>query len=43
MLGIAVKVADAHFEEKVVKSGEPVLVDFWAPWCEYMCCNFTNA
>jgi thioredoxin 1 len=24
---------DANFEEMVVKSDVPVLVDFWAPWC----------
>jgi thioredoxin 1 len=24
---------DANFEEVVVKSDVPVLVDFWAPWC----------
>ena len=24
---------DADFEEVVVKSDTPVLVDFWAPWC----------
>ncbi|MCK9463801.1 MAG: thioredoxin [Proteobacteria bacterium] len=24
---------DANFEELVVKSDVPVLVDFWAPWC----------
>ena len=24
---------DANFEETVVKSDVPVLVDFWAPWC----------
>ena len=27
------EVTDATFEEEVLKSGEPVLVDFWAPWC----------
>jgi len=24
---------DQNFEEEVIKSQEPVLVDFWAPWC----------
>ena len=24
---------DANFEEMVVKSEQPVIVDFWAPWC----------
>ena len=24
---------DADFNEKVLKSGTPVLVDFWAEWC----------
>ncbi len=28
-----VEVTDKDFEEKVLKSKLPVLVDFWAPWC----------
>ena len=24
---------DQNFEEEVLKSDKPVLVDFWAPWC----------
>jgi len=28
-----INVTDADFDEKVLKSGGPVLVDFWAPWC----------
>ena len=27
------EVADASFENEVLKSEHPVLVDFWAPWC----------
>ena len=26
-------VNDASFEQEVVGASEPVLVDFWAPWC----------
>ena len=28
-----VTVTDSSFEQDVLKSAEPVLVDFWAPWC----------
>lgn len=28
-----VKLTDASFDEDVIKSGTPVLVDYWAEWC----------
>jgi thioredoxin 1 len=34
MAGLAVfEVTDASFEADVLKSEQPVLVDFWAAWC----------
>ena len=28
-----IKVNDGNFEQEILKSEIPVLVDFWAPWC----------
>ena len=30
---MAIEVNDSNFEEVVIKSAKPVLVDFWAEWC----------
>ena len=30
---MALEITDANFEELVLKSDTPVLVDFWAEWC----------
>jgi thioredoxin 1 len=26
-------ITDSNFDAEVLKSSEPVLIDFWAPWC----------
>ena len=28
-----VEVTDANFDQAVLKSDQPVLIDFWATWC----------
>jgi thioredoxin 1 len=33
MAGNVIELSDASFDETVNKATEPVLVDFWAPWC----------
>jgi thioredoxin 1 len=32
-MGDVITLTDANFDQEVLKSVAPVLVDFWAPWC----------
>ena len=27
------EITDSEFEDQVLKSDKPVMIDFWAPWC----------
>jgi thioredoxin 1 len=31
----ALTVNESNFHEEVIEAAQPVLVDFWAPWCGY--------
>merc|ERR1711916_222948 len=33
MGGKAIEITDSNFDELVLQSDKPVLVDFWATWC----------
>jgi thioredoxin 1 len=30
---VVIDITDSDFEQKVIKSKNPVLLDMWAPWC----------
>jgi len=32
-MGMVAEISDRNFKSDVLDSKEPVLVDFWAPWC----------
>lgn len=33
MAGNVAEINDSEFADKVLKASNPVVVDFWAPWC----------
>ena len=43
---LIIHASDASFEQDVLKSDVPVLLDFWAPWCpevqQYRYVGFQN-
>jgi len=32
-MGNIVEVSDGSFDKEVLQASQPVLIDFWAPWC----------
>jgi thioredoxin 1 len=32
-MGAVLEINDANFNAEVLEASQPVLVDFWAPWC----------
>ena len=32
-MGEPIEISDSNFEQTVLGAEQPVLVDFWAPWC----------
>ena len=33
-MGDVIELSDDDFQSEVLQASEPVLVDFWAPWCQ---------